>query len=151
MKTGFNLWLTGAIAGIGALYFNYEGGFLEMLWHVDFTKICFAVMAMFMYGYANLGFMILKGGPETEEDLDIGHWLGSKSMQLGMLGTVLGFIVVLGSFSGIDFSDQGQVQELMKIFVGGMSTALYTTAAGLMCALGLSVSYHLAYIRYLKK
>ncbi|MDC1257330.1 MotA/TolQ/ExbB proton channel family protein, partial [bacterium] len=60
----------------------------------------------------------------------------SESMlALGMIGTVAGFILMLGgSFSDIDTSNPETLKTALKSMALGMSTALYTTLVGLVCS-----------------
>ncbi len=58
-----------------------------------------------------------------------------------MIGTVTGFIMMLGGFNEISFSDINASKELMRSLGGGMSTALYTTLTGLLCSVLLKIQY----------
>ena len=56
-------------------------------------------------------------------------------LTLGMIGTVAGFILMLGdSFSNIDTSNPETLKAALAAMAVGMSTALYTTLIGLICA-----------------
>jgi hypothetical protein len=57
-------------------------------------------------------------------------------LTLGMIGTVAGFIYMLDtSFSKMDPQNVVSLQGVLSKMGVGMSTALYTTAAGLVCSL----------------
>jgi biopolymer transport protein ExbB/TolQ len=58
-----------------------------------------------------------------------------------MVGTVIGFIMMLSGFATLDISEIDTVQALIKELGTGMSTALYTTLAGLICSLLLKIQY----------
>ena len=58
-----------------------------------------------------------------------------------MVGTVIGFIMMLSGFANLDISEIDTVQTLIKELGTGMSTALYTTLAGLICSLLLKIQY----------
>ena len=58
-----------------------------------------------------------------------------------MIGTVVGFIMMLGGFFTVDFSDTATLQNLIKDLGSGMSGALYTTLTGLICSALLKVQY----------
>jgi hypothetical protein len=57
-------------------------------------------------------------------------------MSLGMIGTMLGFIMMLAQgLSNIDTSDVAALQAVIGAMAYGMSTALITTLAGLIASL----------------
>jgi MotA/TolQ/ExbB proton channel family len=59
-------------------------------------------------------------------------WLAAATMKLGLLGTVVGFIVMSTQIGKMPSFDLDQVQNLLKQMTGGMAIALYTTLAGLV-------------------
>ena len=61
-------------------------------------------------------------------------------LALGMIGTVIGFILMLGSsFESLNVSDTTSVKTALTDMALGMSTALYTTLVGLVCSQALKV------------
>ena len=78
-----------------------------------------------------------------EADLRRGHELGwfvaDLLLSLGLLGTVIGFILMLGPISNLDASDQGAIRAALAAMGGGMAVALYTTLAGLIGGMLLKV------------
>ena len=62
-------------------------------------------------------------------------------LSIGMIGTVIGFISMLGGFSSLDVNNAETVQGLIKELGSGMSTALYTTLVGLVCSVFLKIQY----------
>lgn len=78
-----------------------------------------------------------------ETDLRSGHELGwfvaDLLLTLGLLGTVIGFILMLGPISGLDTSDQGAIRAALATMSGGMAVALYTTLTGLIGGMLLKI------------
>lgn len=69
-------------------------------------------------------------------------WFAAGIMiKLGLLGTVIGFILMLTSISGLDSLDIEQVQQLMQQMTQGMMVALNTTLLGLVGSMILGVQY----------
>ena len=64
-------------------------------------------------------------------------------LKLGLLGTIIGFILMLGSVASTADIDIGTMQKVLKQMSYGMGTALYTTLAGLIGAILLAIQYHL--------
>ncbi len=72
----------------------------------------------------------------------VGH-VANSLVLLGLIGTVLGFIIAL---SGVDPNVAGDVRAIAPMvtnLVAGMSVALYTTFVGAVLNLWLTVNYHL--------
>lgn len=67
--------------------------------------------------------------------LDWLHDAAGWMVGLGLLGTVVGFVMALGGVTGLGVSNAGDVQAALTILVDGMGVALNTTLAG--GALGL--------------
>lgn len=79
----------------------------------------------------------LRAGHET------GWFIADLMIRLGLLGTVIGFIFMLGSISTISSVDIQALQQLLSTMSGGMRVALYTTLAGLSTGMLLSFQYQL--------
>lgn len=69
-------------------------------------------------------------------------WFATGTMiRLGLLGTIIGFIIMLSSIGGLDSLNIEQVQLLMQRMTQGMMVALNTTLLGLLGSLILGVQY----------
>jgi len=64
--------------------------------------------------------------------------------KLGMLGTVIGFVVMLGSMEGMQKFDVETLREALQQMTAGMAIALLTTIAGLVCGILLRIQYNIA-------
>jgi hypothetical protein len=78
-----------------------------------------------------------------EAELKVGHELGwfvaDLLLSLGLLGTVIGFIFMLGPISALDDTSHSAIQAALAAMSGGMAVALYTTLAGLIGGMLLKV------------
>jgi len=74
---------------------------------------------------------------------DIDWFLIDIMMKLGFLGTVIGFIAMLGSVADTADIDVGLMQKVLRQMSYGMGTALYTTEAGLVGAILLGTKAYL--------
>lgn len=72
-----------------------------------------------------------------------GWFIADLMIRLGLLGTVVGFILMLGSLSSIENVDIHAIQQLLTNMSSGMQTALYTTFTGLSAGILLSFQYQL--------
>ncbi len=62
-------------------------------------------------------------------------FLAGVLVKLGLLGTVVGFILMLGSVSGLENLDTSDIKELMQQMTTGMGVAMNTTLVGLVCSM----------------
>ena len=70
-------------------------------------------------------------------------WLVADLMiKLGLLGTVIGFIYMLGAVATIDNADITTIQNMLVDMSAGMRIALYTTLTGLLAGMLLGIQYH---------
>ncbi len=74
---------------------------------------------------------------------DIGWFVADTMVKLGLLGTIIGFVLMLGTVANITDVDLNAVQDILTNMSSGMGTALYTTFAGLVCSILAGVQYHL--------
>lgn len=59
-------------------------------------------------------------------------WFFADScVKIGLMGTVVGFIIAISVLPSIDFTSIGNVQSLMVKMSSGLSVALYTTLVGI--------------------
>lgn len=73
--------------------------------------------------------------------LDLGALIGDSLMKLGLLGTIVGFILMLGPIAGLDADDPDAVRGAMRVMSEGMGIAMFTTLSGLVGALLLRAQY----------
>lgn len=74
---------------------------------------------------------------------DIGWFVADIMVKLGLLGTIVGFVLMLGTVSSITDFDLSTVQKILSHMSAGMGTALYTTFAGLVCSILAGIQYHM--------
>jgi flagellar motor component MotA len=74
---------------------------------------------------------------------EIGWFVSDMMLKLGLLGTIIGFILMLGSVANIANFDVSDMQKILQHMSNGMGTALYTTLAGLVCSILSALQYHM--------
>jgi hypothetical protein len=72
-----------------------------------------------------------------------GFIVADLMLKLGILGTVIGFIMMLGSLSNLNSVDITVMQTLLAEMSGGMKVALFTTLAGMLSGILLNIKYNL--------
>lgn len=74
---------------------------------------------------------------------EIGWFASDLMIKLGLLGTVIGFVMMLASVVNVRDFDVSSMQSVLQKMSNGMGTALYTTVAGLICSMLATVQYHM--------
>ena len=144
MKIGRKLlkwWLIFCLTllGFGTLYyFNMH----SQLYYADVTKLSFLIIIIFMFTSVWIGRKTydLETTSVIDEKIDVGWFIAESCLALGMVGTVTGFLYMLGTaFENIDITDATTLQDALASMAKGMSTALYTTLTGLIASLIIKV------------
>ena len=135
------------------LWLVFTGAFYA-LWTQDATKLSFVLLTIFSVmsgwcGYKTWTLSKFLDNDQTEDYLvekiehliEVGWFTSDLCLSIGMMGTVIGFIMMLSGFANVDVSNMTTVQDLIKGLGTGMSTALYTTLTGLICSALLKIQY----------
>ncbi|HIG40654.1 MAG: MotA/TolQ/ExbB proton channel family protein [bacterium] len=72
-----------------------------------------------------------------------GHYASDVLLKLGLLGTIIGFIMMLTPVGELTDFDPNVLQQLLGQMSGGMAVALFTTLAGLVTSTLLGLQYQL--------
>lgn len=80
-------------------------------------------------------------GEELRGQHQVGWFITGLLIKLGLLGTVVGFVMMLGSMTELSSLDIAQVQTLMQQMTQGMKIALNTTIIGLVGSIFLGLQY----------
>ena len=72
-----------------------------------------------------------------------GSFASDTVMKLGLLGTIIGFIIMLAPIAGLDVSDKSTMKSSMGLMSEGMAVAMYTTLAGLVGSILLRIQYYM--------
>jgi len=74
----------------------------------------------------------------------LGHFLADTLLRLGLIGTVVGFILMLLPVGELSEFAPAQLQTLLLSMSAGMGVALFTTLAGLGASTLLKLQYYVA-------
>lgn len=80
---------------------------------------------------------------KVSERIGIVKHIAHALILLGLIGTVVGFIIALSGVDPESASNIDAVSPMVAELIRGMSVALYTTLAGAVCNLWLSANYRL--------
>lgn len=72
---------------------------------------------------------------------ELGWFIVDILLKLGLIGTIIGFVLMLGSVSNTSSFDVSTMQKILREMSSGMGTALFTTLAGLVGSMLLGLQY----------
>ena len=72
---------------------------------------------------------------------ELGWFSADLMLKLGLIGTVIGFIIMLGSLSDITTFDVTLLQGVLTTMGSGMGVALYTTLSALVTGVLIALQY----------
>jgi hypothetical protein len=82
-------------------------------------------------------------GQSLQRGQALGTLASETLMKLGLLGTIIGFILMLGPVAGLDGDDPAAMRTAMGVMSDGMAVAMYTTLAGLIGSILLRAQYYM--------
>ena len=144
MKIGTKLlkwWLIFCLILIGfgtSYHFNLH----SQLYSADVTKLSFLIIIIFVFTSVWIGRKTydLENHSVIDDKIDVGWFVAETCLALGMVGTVTGFLYMLGTaFENIDVSNTQTLQDALASMAKGMSTALYTTLTGLVSSIIIKI------------
>ncbi len=102
----------------------------------DQTYISFILIAIWLLTSSRIGYKMGKKITTSNEKF---WFVAETCMAIGMMGTVLGFILMLGgsNLASIDPTDVEGMKNVIGQLASGMSTALLTTLTGLIVSVSL--------------
>jgi hypothetical protein len=72
-----------------------------------------------------------------------GAFVSDTLLKLGLLGTIIGFIIMLAPIAGLDAADKAAMKSSMGLMSEGMAVAMYTTLAGLVGSILVRIQYYM--------
>ena len=128
-------WFVFVVQAIGLTVFAYMDGIQYMLDN-DKTYLSIVIAFIWLLVSSSVGYYTWK---EIEKP-EFLWFAGESCMTVGMIGTVIGFILMLStSLGNLDPSDVESMRSAISSMAVGMSTALLTTLAGLTATLMLRI------------
>ena len=124
----------------------YHFNFFHHLYREDTTRIGFFIIGILILTSLWLGKKVhslkfkWEGPKDAVDKLSSGWFIAESCLVLGLIGTVTGFILMLGTaFTELDVTNITSVQNALIKMSLGMSTALYTTLVGLISSLVIKI------------
>jgi MotA/TolQ/ExbB proton channel family len=88
--------------------------------------------------------LLLRGlADKLRSPMQFGSFAGDALLKLGLLGTIVGFILMLLPLATLENFDAASMKSSMKVMSGGMAVAMYTTLAGLVGSILVKAQYYI--------
>ena len=128
-------WFVFVVQAIGLTVFAYMDG-IQYVLENDKTYLSIVIALIWLIVSLSVGYYTWK----KLEKPEFLWFAGESCMTVGMIGTIIGFILMLGSsLTNLDPSDTENMRVAISSMAVGMSTALLTTLTGLTATLMLRV------------
>jgi hypothetical protein len=132
-------WFIVCAIGLGVLGAT-QFGLMSKLWEVDHTKLSFVAIAIFTVISLFLGYLTnvaRKSQELVKPHLSFCWFMAEFLMGVGMLGTLIGFLLLLNSAlgGGTIAGDFASMQKVIAEMSIGFATAATTTIVGLTTSL----------------
>lgn len=141
------------------IYLLYERGLVALLLEGDNSRISWGIIGIWLVMSARWLHLLLW---VQRKNRDLGDWHGQSIditetilarwlnhgwfaadavLKLGLLGTIIGFILMLAPIASMQSFEPASLQTALGQMSGGMAVALYTTLTGLVCNLLLRLQF----------
>ncbi|MGC2202183.1 MAG: MotA/TolQ/ExbB proton channel family protein [Stellaceae bacterium] len=88
--------------------------------------------------------LLLRGlADKLRSPMQFGAFAGDALLKLGLLGTIVGFILMLFPIASLENFDPTSMKSSMKVMSAGMAVAMYTTLAGLVGSILVKAQYYI--------
>ena len=135
-------WLLNVIT-IAVIYIIHDFGVLTQLYTNDKTFITYLITTLLIMSTISVGVKYWRSTiTGLEADYRKEEYVSSIAITLGMIGTIIGFMIMLsGSLGNIEINDVQSVKRLLSGLTQGLFTALNTTLLGLITSLHLRTQF----------
>lgn len=131
-----------------SFFWAFNIGIVEKIWETDVTMLTSVISLIFVLSNILLGYIAYNYDKDHLKAkliraTDTIWFISEILMALGMLGTVIGLIAMLGAnVVGNGLQNMNGIQTLLGNMWLHMGLALYTNAVGIICSIILKVQVH---------
>ena len=120
-------------------YLLFDSGLVSVLLEGDKSRLSWLILAIWLGMSARWLFLLrrIESTDAIAED-DMVRWLNhgwfaaDSVLKIGLLGTIIGFILMLAPIGELTSFDASSLQSALAAMSAGMAVALYTTLTGLI-------------------
>jgi len=125
-------------------FWLYYFGMFQWAISVDISHITIFITSLYVVTFFSLGWTVYHASPwdpQVEAVFDPYDHISAQFIGLGLFGTVVGLIYLIGfdsDLKNLNFEDKAQIIKLMAKILPSLGIALVTTAAGLIASMLMS-------------
>lgn len=132
-------WWTVVIATTALAFLcDHFFGIGRYLTEVDSTGISTFIIGIYLASTAVAGWysytIQFQGKYITEQSMQPLWFCADAMLAIGMMGTLVGFIVGLEGFTSVDANSADEIKQVISKMASNMGIALITTLTGLICS-----------------
>ena len=148
-------WISIALISTG-LFWSFYSGIIKTILDRDSTHITLVIAIVFAIGTLSLGYAAYLKTLDNRFDLyqyeydgkinsllDTAWFISDLLMGLGMAGTVIGIILLLGIDQTINVQDTAALNTLLNKMWSALGVAFFPNAVGLLSSIILKIQTHL--------
>lgn len=135
-------WTSIVILVLSLGFIQYNIDILGFIYENDPTKITMLIASIFLLSSLRVGIESWKRqfSYGNQDELGMIWFISDAVMSIGMIGTLVGFIIVLTTtFTEIDTTSAQAMKEVISKLAQGMGIALLTTLTGLVTSVILKL------------
>lgn len=136
-------------------YLLYDRGLMSIVLQGDKSRLSWLIIAIWVAMSARWLYLLrwAQGQNDSEQTatqareammarwLNHGWFAADAVLKIGLLGTIIGFILMLSPIASLASYDAASLQTALGQMSGGMAVALYTTLTGLIVNIVLRFQY----------
>jgi hypothetical protein len=133
----FHKWLLFVSCMIAACLLSHYYGLFSLIEATDKTYLTFIILGLTWIATLSIGYKLWSSKDQeysylNEINFSNELYCSGALTRLGLIGTVIGFILMLPLFAHIDFENVKTMQDIVVDMTSRMGTALWTTFAGIL-------------------
>lgn len=130
-------WILVNGSALALLNIFYYKGWLQLLWGADTYHLSKGIVLVFLFGWVCCSYSILTNKTKFS---DLTRRVANSLITLGLIGTVIGFIIALSGINPNTASNASSIQTMISAMILGMGIALHTTLLGAILNLYLMIN-----------
>lgn len=148
-------WLVFSLLTIGFI-FSINLGLAKEIYTKDLSYLSLITVILFYYQSISCGRLFYNISLDISKNMmtknklqkyitksENGWFMSEMCLNLGMLGTIIGFVLMLSGFETLDIANPSTISSLLSSLGKSMATALYTTLVGITCGCLLKIQYYI--------
>ena len=145
MSNRFYVWLVTTLLIATGIFWTAYSGIISTIYHTDDTHLTsiigvIYIIGLLINGYVSYNYQLKSS---LSSGLDTSWFLSELVMGLGMTGTVIGIIMLLGVGHSINIQSPEALPQIITKMWSTLGVAFYPNVVGLLASMTLKIQTHL--------